>query len=77
MWSVTKLGLSALWIKKLLISWYMRRGYEKAGDLTPFHREEYSRLTLLEDLYFVELEKAPDSLAEAKYAAYRKYESEA
>ena len=43
--------------RQLLISWYMRQGYQKTGMATPFP-VEISRAAGVEDgLYFVELEK--------------------
>ena len=52
-WGVKKMGLNALCTRKELIAWYMRRGYHKTGETSPFPRQVDSA----DELYFVELEK--------------------
>jgi ribosomal protein S18 acetylase RimI-like enzyme len=58
-WAPKVLGLNALSNREALISWYMRRGFRKTGETTPFPREEFKDLNLPEDLHFVEFEKTP------------------
>lgn len=61
-WGVTRLGLDALSTRQELISWYLRRGYLKTGEMKPFPRDAYSDLDLPEDLVFVQFEKSISSL---------------
>ncbi|KAF7557386.1 hypothetical protein G7Z17_g718 [Cylindrodendrum hubeiense] len=56
-WGVKTLGLNALSTRQELISWYMRRGYQKTGEVSPFPKERLRELGLPEDMGFVELEK--------------------
>ncbi|KAF3385019.1 hypothetical protein F1880_001847 [Penicillium rolfsii] len=56
-WSPRTLGLNALSNRESLILWYMRRGFRKTGETTPFPREEFKDLALPDDLHFVEFEK--------------------
>lgn len=56
-WGIKKLGLNALCNREKLIQWYLRRGYQKTGEVTPFPRELARGLDLPEDLGFVEMEK--------------------
>ncbi|OTB11516.1 hypothetical protein K445DRAFT_321905 [Daldinia sp. EC12] len=56
-WSVGKLELNALSSRLELIKWYLRCGYHKTGELTPFPREWFKGRALPVDLCFVELEK--------------------
>ncbi|KAH7157808.1 acyl-CoA N-acyltransferase [Dactylonectria estremocensis] len=56
-WGVHRIGLNALSTREQLISWYMRRGYQKTGKSSPFPNERLGELELSEDLHFVELEK--------------------
>lgn len=56
-WGADKFSLNALSTRKALIEWYMRRGYQKTAETSPFPRERFSNLTLPEDMCFVELEK--------------------
>ncbi|KXG46451.1 Acyl-CoA N-acyltransferase [Penicillium griseofulvum] len=56
-WSVTTVGLDALSCRHALISWYLRCGYKKTGETTPFPRDEVD-LALPDDLCFIEFEKA-------------------
>lgn len=56
-WGVKKFSLNALSTRKALIEWYMRRGYRKIGETSPFPREKFTNLALPEDICFIELEK--------------------
>lgn len=56
-WGVEKFSLNALSTRKALIEWYMRRGYKKTGETSPFPRDKFSNLALPEDMCFIELEK--------------------
>ncbi|KAH8734223.1 acyl-CoA N-acyltransferase [Ilyonectria robusta] len=67
-WGVNKLGLNALETRQELIKWYMRRGYEKTGETSPFPRDRVAELDLPEDLCFIELEKDVKAAAGATEA---------
>jgi ribosomal protein S18 acetylase RimI-like enzyme len=56
-WCPKVLGLNALSSREALISWYMRRGFRKTGETSPFPREEFKDLDLPDDLHFVEFVK--------------------
>jgi ribosomal protein S18 acetylase RimI-like enzyme len=56
-WGITNIGLNALSTRQNLILWYIRRGYRKTGEETPFPREQFKDLALPDDMCFVELEK--------------------
>jgi ribosomal protein S18 acetylase RimI-like enzyme len=56
-WRVTTSELNALSTRQELIAWYLRRGYQKTGEETPFPRERFPDLALPEDLCFVEMVK--------------------
>lgn len=56
-WGVRKLELDALSTRQELILWYIRRGYRKTGESTPFPREKYDGLVLPDDICFVQFEK--------------------
>jgi ribosomal protein S18 acetylase RimI-like enzyme len=56
-WSVAKIGLNAVSTRHKLIAWYMRHGYTKTGETSPFPRHEAPGLDLPDDLCFVEMEK--------------------
>lgn len=56
-WAVEKFSLNALSTRKALIEWYMRRGYHKTGETSPFPREKFSNVSLPDDMCFIELEK--------------------
>lgn len=62
-WGATKLGLNALSTRRTLIAWYMRRGYQKTGETSPFPRERFPDLDLPEDMCFVEFEKDLETIA--------------
>ncbi|CAM1501296.1 Fc.00g104580.m01.CDS01 [Cosmosporella sp. VM-42] len=56
-WDVTKLEMNALNTREELISWYLRCGYRKTGELTPFPYEHFEDRVLPDGLCFVELGK--------------------
>ncbi|KAJ5939394.1 acyl-CoA N-acyltransferase [Penicillium verhagenii] len=56
-WGVTTLGLNALSTRQELIAWYLRQGYRKTGEESPFPTEKFPHLDLPEDMCFVEMEK--------------------
>ena len=56
-WGVTTSGLNALSTRQELIAWYLRRGYQKTGEESPFPREKFPHLALPEDMCFVEMMK--------------------
>ncbi|KAF4447839.1 Acyl- N-acyltransferase [Fusarium albosuccineum] len=56
-WGVDKIGLDALSVRKELIAWYLRCGFRKTGELTPFPADKINGRAVGEDLYFVEMEK--------------------
>lgn len=68
-WGATKLELNALSTRQTLISWYMRRGYQKTGETSPFPREKFAELELPDDMCFVEFEKYLNTVAVAEDAA--------
>jgi GNAT superfamily N-acetyltransferase len=57
-WGAEKFSLNALSIRKSLIEWYMRQGYQKTGETSPFPRERFINMTLPKDMCFIEMEKA-------------------
>ncbi|UKZ86543.1 uncharacterized protein TrAFT101_002367 [Trichoderma asperellum] len=56
-WGAEKFSLNALSIRKALIEWYMRQGYQKTGETSPFPRERFISMALPEDMCFIEMEK--------------------
>jgi GNAT superfamily N-acetyltransferase len=64
-WGIHKLGLNALSTREELISWYIRCGYRKTGELTPFLDKRITGVALPDDMCFVELEKDLDSVSVA------------
>ena len=56
-WGSDKFSLNALSTRKALIEWYLRRGYRKTGETSPFPRDKFPELDLPEDMCFIELEK--------------------
>lgn len=56
-WGATTSELNALSTRQELIAWYLRRGYQKTGEETPFPGERFPHLALPEDLRFVEMTK--------------------
>lgn len=56
-WHVTRIGLNSVSVRQKLTAWYMRQGYVKTGETSPFPREEAPDMELPEDLCFVEMEK--------------------
>ena len=43
--------------QELLVSWYERLGFRRTGEMRPFPADETFARPLLDDLYFVVLEK--------------------
>ncbi|KAF4979254.1 hypothetical protein FZEAL_4499 [Fusarium zealandicum] len=56
-WGVKKLGLNALSTRQELIAWYMRFGFRKTGEESPFPYERFSDRALPDGLCFFEMEK--------------------
>ncbi|KAM0253123.1 hypothetical protein ACHAQJ_007399 [Trichoderma viride] len=56
-WAVEMFSLNALSTRKALIEWYIRQGYRKTGETTPFPSERFSNMTLPADMCFIEMEK--------------------
>lgn len=56
-WGATKAELNALSMRPELIAWYIRCGYRKTGELTPFRPRHVDGRTFPDDLCFVEMEK--------------------
>lgn len=56
-WNVNMISLNALSTRPALIEWYVRRGYQKTGETSPFPREKFPDINLPEDMCFIELEK--------------------
>lgn len=54
---VGKLSLNALNTRKELVAWYMRNGFVKTGEVTPFPVDRIPRVVLPKDLGFIEMEK--------------------
>lgn len=65
-WAPRILKLDALSNRESLMSWYLRRGFQKTGESTPFPRGEFKDLDLPDDMRFVQFEKVvgPDYGAE-------------
>ncbi|EHK24153.1 uncharacterized protein TRIVIDRAFT_45469 [Trichoderma virens Gv29-8] len=63
-WNVEKFSLNALSTRKALIEWYIRRGYQKTGETTPFPREKFSSMELPDDICFIEMEKDSNNISE-------------
>jgi len=61
-WGATRTELNALSTRQTLILWYMRRGYRKTGDTSPFPREKFAEVELPVDICFIELEKILDTV---------------
>ncbi|KAK2596708.1 hypothetical protein QQS21_006223 [Conoideocrella luteorostrata] len=56
-WGVKMFSLNALSTREALMAWYMRRGYSKTGETSPFPRERFPGMELPDDMCFVEMEK--------------------
>ncbi|KAK7429468.1 hypothetical protein QQZ08_004060 [Neonectria magnoliae] len=56
-WGVKTFGLNVLSTREQLISWYVRRGYRRTGETTPFPYDLMKGRPLPEGLMFIELEK--------------------
>ncbi|KAL6803511.1 acyl-CoA N-acyltransferase [Trichoderma sp. SZMC 28012] len=63
-WNVEKFSLNALSTRKTLIEWYMRQGYQKTGETSPFPRERFLSVALPDDICFIEMEKDFNSTGE-------------
>ncbi|GAB0138917.1 hypothetical protein EsDP_00007137 [Epichloe bromicola] len=60
-WAVNMFSLNALSTRKALIEWYLRRGYSRTGETSPFPRESFEGLELPPGMCFVEMEKRFDT----------------
>lgn len=57
-WGVHRMEMSVIWTRDELISWYMRRGYQRTGRCSPFPYDQLvNGKALRDDLYFTILEK--------------------
>ncbi|KAF3071447.1 hypothetical protein CFAM422_006145 [Trichoderma lentiforme] len=63
-WNVENFSLNALSTRKTLIEWYMRQGYQKTGETSPFPRERFASVALPDDICFIEMEKDFSSAGE-------------
>ncbi|KAJ5249147.1 acyl-CoA N-acyltransferase [Penicillium chermesinum] len=57
-WGIRKFSLNTLSTRPALIAWYMRRGYQKTGETSPFPIESFAATQLPADLCFIEFEKS-------------------
>ncbi|PTD11808.1 hypothetical protein FCULG_00002772 [Fusarium culmorum] len=58
-WGTKIMTMTVIWTRDELIAWYMRRGYARTGEKSPFpYAELYNGKALRDDLYFDHLEKA-------------------
>lgn len=58
-WGTKIMTMTVIWTREELIAWYMRRGYTRTGEKSPFpYAELYNGKALRDDLYFDHLEKA-------------------
>jgi ribosomal protein S18 acetylase RimI-like enzyme len=57
-WGTKIMTMHVIWTREELIAWYMRRGYARTGEKSPFpYAELYNGKALRDDLYFDHLEK--------------------
>ncbi|KAI0157712.1 putative N-acetyltransferase, GNAT family [Xylariaceae sp. FL1272] len=56
-WGVSKMGLNTLSTRPELILWYIRRGYRKTGETSPFPYARFPGRVMPDGMNFVELEK--------------------
>ncbi|RMZ73007.1 Acyl- N-acyltransferase [Pyrenophora seminiperda CCB06] len=56
-WDIKMFGLNAFSTRGLLIEWYEKRGYTITGEKSELPAKAVERLTLSNDLHFVEMEK--------------------
>ncbi|GKU03160.1 murein transglycosylase [Fusarium langsethiae] len=57
-WGTKVMTMTVIWTRDELIAWYMRRGYARTGEKSPFpYAELYNGKALRDDLYFDHLEK--------------------
>lgn len=62
-WGVTTMEMRVIWTRNELISWYMRRGYQRTGRSSPFPYDELvNGKALRDDLYFDVLVKDLSSI---------------
>lgn len=69
-WAIETMEMWVIWTRDELISWYIRRGYQKTGRSSPFPYDQLvNGKALRDDLYFIVLEKDLTSLPVAPAAA--------
>ncbi|CEI63793.1 hypothetical protein FVEN_g9107 [Fusarium venenatum] len=57
-WGTKIMTMTVIWTREELIAWYIRRGYARTGEKSPFpYAELYNGKALRDDLYFDHLEK--------------------
>ncbi|KAF4437979.1 murein transglycosylase [Fusarium austroafricanum] len=57
-WGTKVMTMHVIWTRAELIAWYMRRGYARTGEKSPFpYAELVNGKALRDDLYFDHLEK--------------------
>ncbi|KAF5659989.1 murein transglycosylase [Fusarium heterosporum] len=57
-WGAKTMVMHVIWTRAELIAWYMRRGYARTGEKSPFpYAELVNGKALRDDLYFDHLEK--------------------
>lgn len=57
-WGTKIMTMCVIWTREELIAWYIRRGYARTGEKSPFpYAELYNGKALRDDLYFDHLEK--------------------
>lgn len=58
-WQAERIEMFVIWLREELISWYIRRGYERTGEKEPFpYADIYEGSALRDDLYFDVLRKS-------------------
>jgi GNAT superfamily N-acetyltransferase len=65
-WGAKMFSLNALSTRPALIEWYIRRGYRRTGETSPFPRERFRELALPDDMCFIELEKDFSEVSEVE-----------
>ena len=58
LWGVKKMWMTVISVRKELIAYYERRGYQQNGKVKPFPEEVGDEFRLVKDLQMVEMEKA-------------------
>lgn len=57
-WGTKIMTMCVIWTREELIAWYIRRGYARTGEKSPFpYAELYNGKALRDDLYFDHFEK--------------------